>query len=45
MNKQISEVISEIRPNLVLAQGDTNTAMISALVSHRLNIPFGHIEA
>lgn len=45
MINQISKLIKEIKPSIVLAQGDTNTVMISAFVSHRLNYPFGHVEA
>lgn len=38
-------VISQIMPNIILAQGDTTTVMVSALASFYRNIPFGHVEA
>lgn len=34
-----------LRPDLVLAQGDTTTVMCAALSCFYLNIPFGHVEA
>lgn len=37
--------LSNSRPDLVLAQGDTTTVMCAALVSFYMHIPFGHIEA
>lgn len=33
------------RPDLVLVQGDTTTAMMAALASHYRQIPVGHVEA
>lgn len=33
------------QPNWVLVQGDTNTAMITALTAFHLKIPVGHVEA
>jgi UDP-N-acetylglucosamine 2-epimerase (non-hydrolysing) len=33
------------KPNMVLAQGDTNSVLAAALASTKLHIPFGHIEA
>jgi len=41
----LSEVISAQQPDIVLAQGDTATVFITALVSFYARIPFGHIEA
>jgi UDP-N-acetylglucosamine 2-epimerase (non-hydrolysing) len=41
----LDQTISEVRPDIVLAQGDTTTVMVSALASFYRNIPFGHIEA
>jgi UDP-N-acetylglucosamine 2-epimerase (non-hydrolysing) len=32
-------------PDVVLAQGDTTTVMVSALVSFYRQVPFGHVEA
>jgi UDP-N-acetylglucosamine 2-epimerase (non-hydrolysing) len=38
-------VMDEIRPDLVMAQGDTTTVMVSALVCFYRRIPFLHVEA
>jgi UDP-N-acetylglucosamine 2-epimerase (non-hydrolysing) len=38
-------VFDKIKPDLVLIQGDTTTALISGMVAFNLNIPIGHIEA
>ena len=35
----------EERPDVVLAQGDTTTVMVSALAAFYHKIPFGHVEA
>lgn len=32
-------------PDVVLAQGDTTTVMVAALVSYYHQVPFGHVEA
>src|SRR4051812_20117019 len=40
-----SSVLKEIRPDLVLAQGDTTTAMISSMAAFYHRIPAGHVEA
>jgi UDP-N-acetylglucosamine 2-epimerase (non-hydrolysing) len=39
------ERLSALRPDLVLAQGDTTTVLCAALGCFYLNIPFGHVEA
>lgn len=41
----ITTVIQEARPDLVLVQGDTTTAMIAALAAFYERIPVGHVEA
>jgi UDP-N-acetylglucosamine 2-epimerase (non-hydrolysing) len=38
-------VLTERRPDLVLAQGDTTTVMACAMGSFYRRIPFGHVEA
>ncbi len=34
-----------LRPDLLLVQGDTNSAWATALIGHRLGIAIGHVEA
>jgi UDP-N-acetylglucosamine 2-epimerase len=41
----LSEVLNEIKPDLVLVQGDTTTAMISSMTAFYKRIPIGHVEA
>jgi UDP-N-acetylglucosamine 2-epimerase (non-hydrolysing) len=41
----ISKVLREARPDLVLIQGDTTTAMMGALAAFYERIPVGHVEA
>ena len=38
-------VLAEQKPDLVLAQGDTTTVMVTALASFYRKVPFGHVEA
>jgi len=38
-------VLEAERPDIVLAQGDTTTVMVTALACYYLHIPFGHVEA
>ena len=42
---RLSEVMERERPELVLVQGDTTTAMASALAAYYLHLPVGHVEA
>lgn len=42
---QLSKIIKDIKPNLVLVQGDTTTAMSATLASFYKKVPVGHIEA
>jgi len=37
--------IKVFKPNVVIAQGDTNTALAAALTSSKMKVPFGHVEA
>jgi UDP-N-acetylglucosamine 2-epimerase (non-hydrolysing) len=39
------QIITEVKPDIVLAQGDTNTVLAAALAAVKTQIPFGHIEA
>jgi len=43
--ERIHEVLVQERPEMVLAQGDTTTAMATALASFYQKIPCGHVEA
>lgn len=42
---KIKDVLDLCKPDLVLVQGDTTTAMSAALAAFYLKIPIGHIEA
>jgi len=39
------DVIQRYKPNIVVAQGDTNTVAASGLAAVKLHVPFGHVEA
>ncbi len=39
------QILSEVKPSIVLAQGDTNTTLATALAAVKAQIPFGHVEA
>jgi UDP-N-acetylglucosamine 2-epimerase (non-hydrolysing) len=41
----LSPYLEDIRPDLVLVQGDTTTAMAGALCAFHHRIPIGHVEA
>ena len=41
----LSPVVDEVRPDWILAQGDTTTVLASALTAFYRKIPFGHVEA
>ena len=41
----ISEVLKEAKPDLVLVHGDTSTTFVTALSCFYLQIPVGHVEA
>ena len=41
----LEQVFTEIRPHLVLVQGDTTTAFAAALAAFYQQIPVGHVEA
>ncbi len=41
----VADALAQVRPDLVLAQGDTTTVMATALASFYQRVPFGHVEA
>jgi len=43
--KALDETFNSLKPDLVLAQGDTTTVMTAAPVAFYRRIPFGHVEA
>jgi UDP-N-acetylglucosamine 2-epimerase (non-hydrolysing) len=43
--EMLSEQLIRVKPDIVLVQGDTTTAMVAALASFYCKIPVGHIEA
>ena len=43
--ERIRTVLESERPDLVLVQGDTSTAFVTALACFYLQIPVGHVEA
>src|SRR5262245_19679538 len=42
---RVSESLSEIKPDVILIQGDTTTVMTAALAAFYQGIPVGHVEA
>ncbi len=42
---KLEEIFMNINPTVVLVQGDTNSALSSALAAVKLHIPIGHVEA
>jgi UDP-N-acetylglucosamine 2-epimerase (non-hydrolysing) len=41
----IERSVLQLKPDLVLVPGDTNTTLAAALASAKLNVPVGHFEA
>jgi UDP-N-acetylglucosamine 2-epimerase (non-hydrolysing) len=42
---RLSEIVSRVRPDWLLVQGDTTTSMSAALAAFYNRVPVGHIEA
>lgn len=42
---KLSDVLSEIQPDTVVVQGDTNTVLAAAICSLKLKIPISHVES
>lgn len=43
--EEVSKVVQRVKPDMALVQGDTTTAMATALASFYERVPVGHIEA
>ncbi len=43
--RELSKVISEVRPELVFVQGDTTSAFLGALAAHYEKVKVAHLEA
>jgi len=41
----LDPVVEDVKPDWILAQGDTTTVLVASLVSYYHKIPFGHVEA
>jgi len=41
----LERVLAEVKPAIVLAQGDTTTVFAAALAAFYAKVPFGHVEA
>ncbi len=41
----LDEVFSNLKPNVVMVQGDTNSVLAGAIAAHKMGIPVAHLEA
>jgi len=42
---RLDPIVEETKPDWILAQGDTTSVLVAALVSYYRRVPFGHVEA
>lgn len=45
MLSHLDPIVDQVKPDWVLAEGDTTTVLVTSLVSYYHKIPFGHVEA
>ena len=45
MMQRLTDALAEIKPSVVLVQGDVNSVLAGALTSYKLGIPVAHLEA
>jgi UDP-N-acetylglucosamine 2-epimerase (non-hydrolysing) len=45
LTSEIEKIIEELRPDLIISQGDTNTVLASGLATRKINKAFLHLEA
>jgi UDP-N-acetylglucosamine 2-epimerase (non-hydrolysing) len=43
--RELTKTLEKVKPDLILVQGDTTTAMVGALAAFYKRIPIGHVEA
>ena len=42
---RMSDIVKRERPNMIVVQGDTTTALAGAIAGHRCGVPVAHVEA
>lgn len=43
--QKLAPIVAEVKPDWILAQGDTTTVLITALSAYYQQVPFAHVEA